>query len=115
MAQFQMRPVVVEATRWFKNGDHPLDNVWRAFEDTGAPPTEPREGNVVRYFRHPQVDGHTLCHVCQQPMNDHGWIDTSPDGYKVCVGDWVVTTALGEHYARHPVVFESTYEPVVAG
>ena len=25
MAKFRKKPVVIDATQWFKNGDHPLD------------------------------------------------------------------------------------------
>ena len=27
MSKFRKKPVVIEATQWFKNGDHPLDGV----------------------------------------------------------------------------------------
>lgn len=74
---------------WWKNGDHPNDDVWRPFEDTGKKPTEPREGKVVRYFRHPQIDGNSLCDSCNYKMNGHGWIDNGRDGCKVCPGDYV--------------------------
>lgn len=33
--KYRKKLVVIEATQWFKNGDHPKDNVWRAFEDIG--------------------------------------------------------------------------------
>ena len=74
---------------WWKNGDHPDDDMWRVYEDTGKKPTEPREGKIVRYFRHPNVDGESLCNVCDRKMNDHGWIDNGKDGDKICPGDYV--------------------------
>jgi hypothetical protein len=55
--KYRKKPVIIEAAQWHKNGDHPEDNVMRPFEDTGRIPTEPREGAVVRYFRHPGVGG----------------------------------------------------------
>lgn len=80
---------------WMKNGDHPNDDVWRPFEDTGKIPTEPREGKVVRYFRHPQVDGNSLCDKCGIIMHNHGWIDNGSDGIAVCPGTYIkVNTKL---------------------
>jgi len=40
--KYRKKPVVIEATRWFKNGDHPEDDVFRPFEDTGVIPKEER-------------------------------------------------------------------------
>jgi hypothetical protein len=74
---------------WWKNGDHPKDNVWRPFEDTGKVPIEPREGKFIRYFRHPCIDGKSKCEDCGYIMNDHGWIDDGAGGEKVCPGDYV--------------------------
>lgn len=103
---------VVEATQWFKNGDHPLDNCYRPFEDTGLEPTEPREGEVVRYFRHPNVPGTDYCAYCGVFFHNHGWIDTPGDGHNVCPGDWIITGVKGEHYPCKPDIFAATYEPV---
>lgn len=74
---------------WMKNGDHPNDDVWRPFEDTGKIPTEPREGKVVRYFRHPGVDDNSICGTCGHTMHDHGWIDNGTDGSTVCPGTYI--------------------------
>ena len=112
MARFRTKSVVIEATQWFKNGDHPKDNVWRSFEDTGFRPTEPREGQVVRYYRHPDVDGQTVCSKCGHTMHVHGWIDTLGDGHNVCPADWIITGVEGEYYPCKPDVFNLTYEKV---
>jgi hypothetical protein len=74
---------------WWKNGDHPGDNVYRPYEDTGKIPSEPREGQIVRYYRHPNVSGDSICNYCQRKMNDHGWIDCEGDGKTVCPGSYV--------------------------
>jgi len=109
---------VVEATQWFKNGDHPddyaedrsgfCDGVWVTF-----PASECRaakwEGAVVRYYRHPQVPGDTPCLHCSQTMHVHGWIDTSKGGQTVCPGDMVVTRA-GQYFSCKPDVFRAAYE-----
>lgn len=74
--KYRKKPIVVEATQWFKNGDHPQDNIFRPFEDTGKIPIEPREGEVVRYYRTPELDGQNNCEKCGNIMHLHGWIDT---------------------------------------
>ena len=104
---------IVDAVRWFKNGDHPKDDVWRVFEDTGLKPTEPREGAVVRYYRHPAFDGREPCQHCRQPLSVHGFLDTGGYGERVCPGDWIVTES-GKHRVCEPDIFEARYERVEA-
>ena len=111
---FRKRPVVIQATQWEKNGDHPEDDVMRPYEDTGESPQWPREGAVVRYFRHPSIPGTKLCEHCGHEMNIHGWIDTLEGGHKVCPKDWVITGVKGERYPCKPDIFEATYEAVDA-
>lgn len=113
MAKFRKKPVVIEATQWFKNGDHPNDDAMRTFEDTGKIPTEPREGAIVRYFRHPSVDGQKPCAHCGSTMHYHGWIDTPEGVHTVCPGDWIITGVKSEIYNCKPDIFEATYEPVL--
>lgn len=98
----------VEA-QWFKNGDHPKDysrthegfdaGVWRDF-----PPEERKsrgwEGDVVRYFRRPDVPGSTTCESCGKTMHEHGWLDTGDEGQTVCPGDWVVTDGSRYHVKK---------------
>lgn len=108
--KYRKKPIVIEATQWFKNGDHPEDNVMRPFEDTGKIPTEPREGAIVRYFRLPD-SGNQLCQVCRKPMNDHGWIDTLEGGFIVCPSDWIITGVKNEKYPCKADIFAATYEP----
>lgn len=110
--KYRKKPVVIEATQWFKNGDHPEDGVMRPYEDNGAIPENPREGKVVRYFRHPSITGTTYCTKCNAIMHNHGWIDTLEDGHNVCPGDWIITGVKGEHYPCKPDIFEATYEAV---
>lgn len=62
MAKYRKIPVVVEATQWFKGGDHP----------------------VVRHFSHPAVQADKKCSKCGHVMNVHGWIDTLTTRAKVC-------------------------------
>lgn len=109
--RFRKKPVVITAFQWFKNGDHPGDDVFRPFEDTGKIPETPREGAVVRYFRRPDVSGDSPCGKCGGNMNDHGWIDTLEGGHVVCPRDWIITGVAGERYPCKPDIFEQTYDP----
>jgi hypothetical protein len=110
--KFRKKPVVIEAFQWFMNGDHPEDDVFRPFEDTGVVPKAPREGKIVRYFRHPDMPGNVVCGNCEQTMHFHGWIDTLEGGHNVCPGDWIITGVKGERYPCKPDIFEMTYERV---
>lgn len=110
--KFRKKPIVIEAFQWFKNGDHPEDDCFRPFEDTGKIPTEDREGKIVRYYRHPSINGEQVCTMCQQTMHYHGWIDTLEGGHNVCVGDWIITGVKGERYPCKHDIFEETYEKV---
>ena len=105
--KFRKKPVVVEAHQWFKNGDHPEDGP--AFVTFGCD-SAPREGKVVRYYRHPSLDGQTICKHCADIMHNHGWIDTLEGGHIVCPGDWIVTGIKGEHFPCKKEIFEMTYE-----
>lgn len=110
MAKFRKKPVVIEATQWFKNGDHPHDGNERFVG--GDFDGELYEGKVVRYFRHPSVDAERHCDYCRMRMHEHGWIDTKEGGHIVCPGDWVITGVQGERYPCKPDVFAATYETV---
>lgn len=121
MAKFRKKPVVVEAERWFKNGDHSEDySEERPFMENGVFTMKPGsyfkehdfEGGVVRYFRRPDLPGETICHHCSLIMHDHGWIDTLEGGHIVCPGDWVITGTAGERYPCKPQIFETIYEAI---
>lgn len=110
--RFRKKPVVIEATQWFKNGDHPEDDrEWFHTEESGD---FLGEGNVVRYFRRPDVSGESLCSECGVRFHDHGWVDTLEDGHRVCPGDWIITGVRGELYPCKPDIFAATYEPADA-
>lgn len=121
MAQYRKKPVVIEANQWFKNGDHPKDyaNSMAGIENGQLCSFSAEhcaamkwEGQVVRYFRHPDVSGATLCkHCLTVPMHDHGWIETLEGGHIVCPDDWIITGVQGEHYSCKPDIFAATYEP----
>lgn len=113
MPQYRKKPIVIEASRWMKNGDHPLDNATEMFDyPDGSRPQVIREGAVVRYFRHPVTPGAKQCEHCLLAMRDHGWIDTLEGGHIVCPGDFIITGIKGERYPCKPDIFADTYDAV---
>lgn len=112
--KFRKKPVVVEASQWFKNGDHPEDTNLIANAGAGEPYIQ-AEGKVVRYFRRPDVSAVKVCQHCGGLMNAHGWIDTKEGGHIVCPGDWVITGVKGERYPCKPDIFAATYELAAEG
>jgi hypothetical protein len=99
MSLYRKKPIVIEATQWFKNGDHPED--WM-FKDG--------EGAVVRYYLRHDVSGDKPCEQCGKPHRMHGWIDTLEQGHRVCPGDWIITGVKGERYPCKLDIFALTYE-----
>lgn len=104
------KPVVVEATQWFTNGDHPDDGDERF--QSGEFAGELLEGKIVRYYRRPDDSGGRPCEYCLNLMHVHGWIDTLEGGHIVCPGDWVITGVKGEFYPIKNAIFQETYEAV---
>jgi hypothetical protein len=103
----------VTATQWFRNGDHPDDGIGEERIDPISGETyKGIEGNVVRFYRHPNIPGSSECSKCGNAMDDHGWIDTLEDGHNVCPGDWIITGIQGKRWPCKPDVFASTYERV---
>ena len=103
---FRKIPVLIEAHQWWQNGDHPEDN-----HEKGTL----NEGDLVRRYRNPEIDGISVCKQCGYLMHDHGWIDTLEDGHNVCPGDWIIEGVHGEFYPCKPDIFERTYDPVSEG
>jgi hypothetical protein len=85
---YRKRPVIIEAKRWRKMGDH--DAVVQAGEQHGQLPW--------------------LCASCGMPALNHGWVKTLEGGHIVCPGDWIITGVKGENYPCKPDIFEATYE-----
>lgn len=121
--QYRKKPVVVSASQWLKNGDHPLDysQTHDGFENGELRKFSPEErrangweGDIVRYFRTPDDSGARACEHCGKTMHFHGWIDTKEGGHIVCPGDWIITGVQGEHYPCKPDIFAASYEPAAA-
>jgi len=112
MTKYRKRPVVIEATQWFLNGDHPQDGVGQPRMDEMTGETYVGvEGLVVRFFRHPDVPGEGVHDECGRTWHDHGWIETPPGGYDVCPGDWIISDS-GWHHPCKPDIFAATYEAI---
>ena len=90
---------VVDAHRWFKNGDHPKDNQ-DMFDYPDGCQRPGGEGKVVRYYRNPEVPGDNLCARCCNPMHIHGWLDNGGPGETVCPGDFIITDRKKYHVHR---------------
>ena len=87
MAKYRKKPVLVEAVRWWKHGDHP----------------------EVAPFAGKQA---SFCDQCNSALFNHGTIPTLEGWHIVCPGDWIITGIKGEHYPCKPDIFEATYESI---
>jgi len=105
--KYTTKPKTIEAIQWFKNGDHPNDNC-ETFTGSDGLPFQ-GEGKVVRYYRHPSIDGNDICLKCNSTMHEHGWIDNGEDDNNVCPGDFIVTTETGYIYPEKPKDFNRKY------
>jgi len=66
-----IKPQVMEATQWYKQGDHPDVTVWM---------TTPEEEND------------SCWRGCGKPMQEHGCVTNTGD--MVCPGDWIIKAPL---------------------
>lgn len=82
------KTALVEATQWFKHGDHP---------------------SVVRVPIDVQATWASRDHG--EYMESLGWIGTLEGGHVVDPGDWIITNPSGEQYPCKPDIFARTYEP----
>ena len=107
MSKYRKRPVVVEATQWFRVGDHPLDNFVRFSGVENNKTSEPESLVVDHYLSFSKGD---VCIGCGHLMRYHGWIETLEGGHIVCPGDFIITGVAGERYPCKPDIFAGTYE-----
>lgn len=115
MAKYKKISVIIDAEQWFKNGDHSGDFCVPIKSNRSDKKILMSEGQVVRYFRHPDIDGQKKCEYCGQKMHFHGWIDTVQGGHIVCLGDWIIkeqSNIKKGFYPCKPDIFKQTYEKV---
>lgn len=96
MPMFRKKPVVVEASQWFKDGDHLA--VERGFIRWGF---EGEKGNLHAIYHNDRLRERVQC----------GRIQTLEGPHEVTPGDWIITGVKGEHYPCKPDIFALTYEP----
>lgn len=84
--KYRKKPVVIEATQWFKMGDHPLVR----------PPTDSANAD--------------WCRRQGLPEGSLGEIRTLEGMMHVTPGDFIITGVKGEHYPCKPDIFWETYE-----
>ena len=89
--RFRKKPILIEATQWHKQGDHPAVQT--------MPP---------RWW----MQAGKRCVSCAYLADEHGGIDTLEGPHIVCPGDWIATGVKGENYPIKPDIFEATYEAV---
>ena len=83
--KYQRKPEIVEATQWFKMGDHPLPiTPWTEFCE--------------------------ICRHCGKQMKKHCWIREG--NLTVCPGDWIIIASNGEISVVKDSVFREMYEAV---
>lgn len=112
--KYLKRPVLTEATQWFINGDHPLDQ--STMIDTGDPSKAGRmtEGKVVARFRSLNIPGGRFCSECGIIMQKHGMMATDvsiTEDEIVHPGDYIVTHPKGKFYPMRQKDFERMFEP----
>jgi hypothetical protein len=90
--QYRKKPVVIEATQWLKNGDHPMVRPIAATDDL--------------FFT--GMGGAAL--IDREKYGVVGTLE-SPN-HLVSPGDWIITGVKGELYPCKPDIFAATYEPV---
>jgi hypothetical protein len=111
MPLFKKKPPVVEASQWFRNGDHPADQS----EPIDRPGDSPilSEGKVVRFFSWFHIPGDRYCPECGNQMKKHGIIDgLNGEEELVHPGDYILTNAKGRFYRRSAKEFEEMFEPL---
>jgi hypothetical protein len=112
MAKYRKKPALTDATQWFKNGDHPLDNSTPIKKSRGSAALS--EGEVVKHFRSLNIPGGRFCPLCGNVMHKHGLLDGENAVNSeeiVCPGDYVVTHPNGKFYRLHSEEFEAMFEP----
>lgn len=109
MPQYRKKPSLVEATQWYRNGDHPFDNSKPV--DTAGPSSTLTEGEVVKFFRRLGIPGDRICQECGSVMHKHGLIiDLNGEEEVVHPGDYILTHVRGHFYRRSARDFEAMYE-----
>lgn len=90
MGKYRKKSVVIEASRWFADGDHPR----------------------VEMLKAKVKDAMKVCKKCDHLLMDHGMCETLEDYHIVCPGDWIIIDIANEAYPCKHNIFNATYEAV---
>ena len=91
MPKFIKRDAVIEATQWFKNGDHP----------------------EVVPFIHDIIYGNSVCDKCKKSPKEHGIIHIIHLNEIICPGNYIVNDK-GRVYVCREDRLNLDYEPFTA-
>jgi len=109
VAKYRKKNSVVEATQWWKYGDHPKDGFVGLCN--GIPPSTIEEGMLVHRWSPNGESSDRACDTCGQKMLRHGWIQMFIR-VLVCPGDWIVTEDNGEYWTYRPDHFNKSFDLV---
>lgn len=110
--KYKKKPALIDATQWFRNGDHPQDRSVPIKRNGGSDGRS--EGKVVRYFQSTNIPGSRFCSECGNVMQHHGMIhpDVAVNEDEIVhPGDYIVTNRKGKYFAQRSEQFEAMYEP----
>jgi len=93
--------VIVAATQWFRNGDHPKD---------GPDPT--KDGWIVKRYSHETIPAHFKCKKCGYQLHQHGYLMNSRYERMVCPGDFIRETK-DFFFKMDPKIFIQIYDEVL--
>ena len=96
MALYRPIPETIEASQWFKNGDHPHDGGFANI----------KSGNIVKRFCKATEDfANDPCNLCGNTNVHHGLLVGTET--LVCPGDYIVTLYDPEELKRRAVAMMS--------
>ena len=107
--KYRKKSRLLEATQWFKNGDHPQDESKPIKPSDEA--SELSEGKVVQHY--PELDispENRFCPNCGNLMERHGFLQGLNGDEIICPGDYIITDRNEVHYRMGRGEFESQYE-----
>lgn len=109
MGKFRLKADIIEAYRWFKNGDHPLD------KPPGYRPGD--EGAFIGYTKGKESFLARKCDKCGAVMRVHGEINRPGDDinaglWYICPGSWVWVYPDGGIETMAHETFMELYEEV---
>lgn len=89
--KYRKKPVVIDATQWFKHGDHSA---------------------VIKAWDHPEgtTTSAEFAEIWGRHAEEFPAVSTLEGLMRVTPGDWIITGVKGEHYPCKPDIFEATYE-----